>query len=118
MARLKRGDRKKTIIAVAIKDRETLHDCYMPYVKNGGLFIKGRTEYDLGDEVFILLDLMDETEKIPVAGKVAWVAREGVKHPHRPGVGVAFNDPDNLARDKIETLLVGLPATSAATATM
>ena len=116
MARLNRGDRKKTIISVAIKDRESLHDCYMPFVQNGGLFITGRTEYDLGDEVFILLDLMNETDKIPVAGKVAWVAREGVKHPHKPGMGVAFNDPDNLAKIKIENLLVGMP--EAATATM
>ena len=29
--------------------------------------------YRLGDEVFMLLNLMDEAEKLPVAGKVVWI---------------------------------------------
>ena len=55
----------------------------------------------------MLLNLMDETEKIPLAGKVVWVAKKGVKSPHTAGVGIQFMDPDNLAKDKIETYLAG-----------
>lgn len=57
--------------------------------------------------MFILLTLMDEAEKIPVAGKVIWIAKKGVKQPHAPGVGIQFTDPDNVAKDKIETYLAG-----------
>ena len=84
-----------------------LHNLFRPFIKNGGLFIANRTEYELGDDVFILLTLMDEAEKIPVAGKVIWIAKKGVKQPHAPGVGVQCTDLDNVARDKIETYLAG-----------
>ncbi len=50
---------------------------------------------------------MDESEKIPVAGRVVWIAKKGVKSPHTPGVGIQFSDPDNIAKDKIETYLAG-----------
>ena len=60
---------------------------------------------------------MDESEKIPVAGKVVWIAKKGVKSPHTPGL--AFNsDPDNIAKDKIETYLAGSIGSANATATM
>ncbi len=113
-----RGGAKKTMIACTIKDKVVLHSNYMPFVKNGGLFIPNRTEYELGDDVFILLNLMDESEKIPVAGKVVWIARKGVKNPHAAGVGVQFSDPDNVAKDKIETYLAGSLGSASQTSTM
>ena len=102
MAKLARGGGKKTMIALTIRDKVVLHNYYMPFIKNGGMFIANRTEYDLEDDVFILLSLMDEAEKIPVAGKVVWIARSGVKSPHIPGVGIQFSDPDNIAKDKMK----------------
>lgn len=113
-----RGGAKKTMIALTIKDKVILHDYYMPFIKNGGLFIANRTEYELGDDVFILLNLMDEAEKIPVAGKVIWIARKGVKRPHKAGVGVQFSDPENIARGKIETYLAGSLGAANSTSTM
>ena len=118
MGRLARGGAKKTMIALTIKDKAVLHNYYMPFIKNGGLFIANRTEYELGDDVFILLNLMDESEKITVAGKVVWIARKGVKSPHTPGIGIQFTEPDNLAKDKIETYLMGSIGSANATATM
>ena len=55
MGSLARGGAKKTMIALTIKDKVVLHNCYMPFIRNGGLFIANRTEYELGDDVFILL---------------------------------------------------------------
>ena len=118
MGKLVRGGAKKTMIAVTIKDKVALHNYYMPFIQNGGLFIINRADYELGDDVFILLNLMDETEKIPVAGKVVWIAKKGVKSPHSPGVGIQFSDPGNLAKDKIETYLAGALGSANSTATM
>jgi type IV pilus assembly protein PilZ len=118
MGKLSRGGGKKTMIALTIKDKVVLHNNYMPFIKDGGLFIANRTEYELGDDVFILLSLMDETEKIPVAGKVVWIAKKGVKSPHTAGVGIQFSDPDNVAKDKIETYLAGSLNSTTSTATM
>jgi type IV pilus assembly protein PilZ len=61
---------------------------------------------------------MDEAEKIPVAGKVIWIATKSVKRPHNPGVGIQFSDPDNIARGKIETYPAGSLGSLNSTATM
>ena len=118
MVKLARGGAKKAMIALKIKDKVVLHNYYMPFIKNGGLFIANRTEYELGDDVFILLNLMDKSEKIPVSGKVVWIAKKGVKSPHTPGGGIQFSDPDNIAKDEIETYLAVSLGSANATATM
>ncbi len=79
----------------------------MPFVQNGGLFIPTGKSYKLGDEVFMLLNLMDEPEKIPVAGKVVWVTPKGAQGNRAAGIGVQFSDQDNTAVNKIETYLAG-----------
>ena len=67
------------ILSLTIKDKSVLYAAYMPFIKNGGLFIPTSKQYQLGDEVFMLLKLMDEPEKIPVAGKVVWVTPKGAQ---------------------------------------
>jgi type IV pilus assembly protein PilZ len=64
---------KPGLLTLTIKDKSALYLAYMPFVKNGGLFIPTNSNYRLGDEVFMLLNLMGEDEKLPVAGKVIWV---------------------------------------------
>lgn len=61
------------ILSLTIKDKAVLYAAYMPFIKHGGLFIPTNKSYTMGDEVFMLLSLMDEPEKIPVAGKVIWI---------------------------------------------
>lgn len=102
----RRGSRNG-ILSLAIKDKAVLYAAYMPFVRNGGLFIPTNKEYGLGDEVFMLLNLMDEPEKIPVAGKVIWVTPNGAQGTRAAGIGVQFNDQDEQARAKIETYLAG-----------
>ena len=84
----------------------------------GGLFIPTNKSDKLGDEVFMLLNLMDEPQKIPVAGKVAWVTSQGAQSNRAAGVGVQFNDGDNTARSRIETHLAGALKSDRPTHTM
>jgi type IV pilus assembly protein PilZ len=102
----RRGTRNG-ILSLAIKDKAVLHAAYMPFLRNGGLFIPTKKEYELGDEVFMLLSLMDESEKIPVAGKVVWITPKAAQSNRAAGIGVQFNDQDDVARAKIETYLAG-----------
>lgn len=95
------------ILSLAIKDKAVLYAAYMPFVRNGGLFIPTQKAYDLGDEVFMLLNLMDEAEKVPVAGKVVWITPKGAQGNRAAGIGVQFNDHDDMARGKIEIHLAG-----------
>jgi len=42
------------ILSLTIKDKSVLYAAYMPFIKNGGLFIPTNKSYRLGDEVFML----------------------------------------------------------------
>ena len=95
------------ILTLTIKDKAVLYAAYMPFIINGGLFIPTAKNYHLGDEVFLLLNLMDEPEKIPVAGKVIWVTPKGAQGNSAAGIGVQFNEEDETAKNKIETYLAG-----------
>ena len=99
---------QQRILSFAIKDRNALYQSYMPFVKNGGLFIPTTKRYQLGDEIFLLLQLMEEPDRIPVAGRVIWVTPVGAEGNRTVGVGVQFNEQDKgVARRKIEECLAG-----------
>ena len=110
---------RQGILSLTIKDKGALYSAYMGYVKNGGLFIPTNKSYKIGDEVFMLLTLMEETEKLPVAGKVVWITPKGAQNNRPAGIGVQFSDQDNgAARNKIETYLAGAMTSDRPTHTM
>ena len=99
---------RQGILSLTIKDKSALYAAYMPFVKNGGLFIPTPKVYKVGDEVFMLLTLMEEAEKIPIAGKIVWITPIGAQGNRASGIGVQFSDQDKgTARNKIETYLAG-----------
>jgi len=113
------GQARQSILALTIKDKNALYAAYMPFVVNGGLFIPTNKQYKLGDEVFMLLTLLDETAKLPVAGKIIWITPVGCQGNHAAGVGVQFSDQDNgQAQKKIETYLAGALSSDRPTHTM
>jgi type IV pilus assembly protein PilZ len=112
------GGARNGILSLTIKDKAVLYAAYMPFVKNGGMFIPTSKSYKLGDEVFMLLSLMEESEKIPVAGKVIWITPKGAQGNRATGIGVQFTDHDNTAVTKIETYLAGSLSSDKPTHTM
>ncbi len=99
---------RQGILSLTIKDKSALYAAYMPFINGGGLFIPTKKSYQLGDEVFMLLTLMDEPEKIPVAGKIVWITPVGAQGNRAAGIGVQFSDQDEgAARNKIEGYLAG-----------
>lgn len=95
------------ILSLTIKDKAVLYSAYMPFIRHGGLFIPTAKDYKLGEEIFLLLSLMDEPEKIPVAGKVVWITPKGAQGNRAAGIGVQFSDQDDTARRTIENYLAG-----------
>jgi len=96
-----------------------LYAAYMPYVKGGGLFIPTNKPFKIGEEVFMLLSLIDDPMKLKVVGHVVWVTPAA--QAGRPqGVGVQFSEKDGglEARNKIENLLGSALKSSRATHTM
>jgi type IV pilus assembly protein PilZ len=113
------GGGRQGILSLTIKDKNALYAAYMQYVKNGGLFIPTNKKYNLGDEVFMLLTLMEENERIPVAGKIIWITPLGAEGNRAAGIGVQFSDQDGgIARSKIETYLAGALQSDRQTHTM
>ena len=97
---------RQRILSFAIKDKAGLHAAYMPFIRNGGLFIPTDKRYSLGDELFLLLQLMDEKERIPVAGTVVWITPLGAEGNRQAGLGIRFSEQDKgNARRKIEEYL-------------
>jgi len=107
------------VLSLVIKDKNALYAAYMPFVRGGGLFIPSNKPYKLGDEIFMLLTLMDNKEKIPVAGHVVWVTPAGAQGGRAAGVGIQFSEKDSgIARNKIEGLLAGTLQSDKPTHTM
>jgi len=94
------GGNKPGLLTLTIKDKSALYLAYMPFVKNGGLFIPTNSNYRLGDEVFMLLNLMGEDEKLPVAGRVIWVTPKGAQGKRTAGIGVQFSEQDRGRRKR------------------
>lgn len=112
------GNARNGILSLTIRDKAVLYAAYMPFIQGGGLFIPTNKSYKLGDEVFMLLSLMDEPEKIPVAGKVIWVTPKGAQGNRAAGIGVQFSGEDDSASSKIENYLAGSLESARPTHTM
>lgn len=98
---------RQGILSVSIQDKALLYSAYMPFLDNGGLFVPTNKRYSIGDEVFMLLTLMDEPEKIPIAGRVVWITPAGAQGNREAGIGVQFSAQDAAANAKIENHLGG-----------
>ena len=96
---------KPGVLSLAIKEKSALYAAYMPYVKGGGLFIPTNKSFKIGEEVFMLLSLVDDPMKLKVVGKVVWLTP--VAQANRPqGIGVQFSEKDGgiEVKNKIEAI--------------
>ncbi len=98
---------RQGILSLTIKDKAVLYAAYMPFLQNGGLFVPTSKEYSIGDDIFMLLTLMEESEKIPIAGRVVWITPAGAQGNRQAGIGVQFSEQDAAANAKIENHLGG-----------
>ncbi|MCS4503333.1 hypothetical protein KBTX_01945 [wastewater metagenome] len=119
MTQSNRGGGRQGILSLSIRDKNALYAAYMGFIRNGGLFVPTTKRYEIGDEVFILLTLMEESEKIPVVGRVVWITPQGAQGNRTAGIGVQFTEKDGgPARNKIETYLAGTLESERPTHTM
>jgi type IV pilus assembly protein PilZ len=107
------------ILPVTLREKSALYAAYMPFVKNGGLFVATHRSYRLGDEIILILALMEESERIPVPGKVVWITPKAAEGYRTPGIGVSFSEDDGGAtRLRIENYLAGIVEAERATYTL
>ena len=70
-------------------------------------FVATNKAYNLGDEIYLILSLLDDPNKYPVAGKVVWSTPAGAGNNKAQGIGVHFPEDESGLRIKqrVEELL-------------
>ncbi len=98
---------RPSVIQLAIKEKAALYAAYIPAFTHGGIFVPTTREYKLGEDVYVLLSLPDETQRYPIAGKVAWVNPPHAGGDRKQGVGIHFPPEEKSLelRNKIEYIL-------------
>lgn len=101
---------RPSVLSLNINSKSALYAAYMPLLRNGGIFIPTTRNYAMGDEVFMLLSLMDDPAKLPIAGTVVWITPVGAQNNKAQGIGVHFKSDESgvEARRRIEGLLGGV----------
>ncbi len=105
------------ILPIRIDDLSVLQSAYMPFLKNGGLFISsGNTfqsdsnlleKFQLNSRAFLILQLLNETEKLVITSKVAWITPVRTRIGQCSGLGFQFENANSVIKARIESLLVG-----------
>ena len=103
---------RPSVIQLSIKEKAALYAAYIPLFAEGGVFIPTSREYVLGDDVYVLLSLPEDTQRYPVAGKVAWVTPPKAAGGRTQGVGIVFpkDEKSRTLKLKIEEILGALTA--------
>jgi type IV pilus assembly protein PilZ len=111
---------RPSVLSLAIMEKAALYAAYMPFLKNGGIFVPTAKPYKLGDEIYLILALMDDANKYPIAGKVAWITPPGANNNKAQGIGVHFptDETGKRAKLRIEEILGAALRSARATHTL
>jgi len=96
---------KNKILKLSIKDISSLSDRYIKQFKFGGIFITNESNFELGDEIFLVLNLEWIDESLAINSTVSYLSNSS--SAFQPGIAVSFNN-DKIAIDsknKIEKIL-------------
>ncbi|MDR2334099.1 PilZ domain-containing protein [Diaphorobacter ruginosibacter] len=98
---------RPSVMQLAIKEKAALYAAFIPFFEDGGVFVPTAKDYRLGDDVYVLLTLPDDTQRYPVAGKVAWVTPARASGNRTQGIGIQFpkDDKSRALRARIEEVL-------------
>ena len=98
---------RPSVIQLAIKEKAALYAAYIPMFAEGGIFIPTTREHRLGDDLYVLLTLLDDPQRYPVAGKVAWITPPRAAGNRTQGVGIRFpkDEKSEQLKARIEQLL-------------
>ena len=105
-------------INVEFQSDHDLYISYMPFLKEGGVFIRTAEPYELGAEVELNILLPDSLEPSMVKGVVCWLTPTGAQNGTPVGVGVGFTEDPDKIRNQIEQSIARQLSSSEPTLTM
>ena len=93
---------------LTLADKKQLYVAYMPFIKDGGLFIVSNKSHEIYAPIKVTLKLLAEPTEYNIEGQVIWINPKGAQGELPQGFGIQFlNKGSRVVRDKIETLLAG-----------
>ena len=98
---------RPSVIQLAIKEKAALYAAYISVFTEGGIFIPSTRDYRLGDDIYVLITLPHDTQRYPIAGKVAWITPARASANRTQGIGIRFPKDEKASdlRSKIEMIL-------------
>jgi type IV pilus assembly protein PilZ len=108
------------VFTLVIRSKAALYAAWIPLLRGGGIFLPSNRAHALGEEVLILLSLLDDPNKIPLQGNVAWINPAHSAGNRPQGIGVQLQDSEvgRALRKKVEGLLSGALQSSRPTHTI
>jgi len=73
-----------------IKNQLELNLSYMPFIKDGGLFIPTPQSFSIGDKISVNLQLPGQKERHLIEGKIVWITPKNALYQIFPGIGIQF----------------------------
>ena len=92
---------RPSVLQLAIREKSGLFAAYMPFLENGGIFVPTNKTYRLGEEIYLILMLLGDQQRYPVAGKVVWITPQGAGNNKTQGIGVHFPADESGKRVKM-----------------
>ena len=98
---------RPSVVQLAIKEKGALYAAYIPLFTEGGMFIPTARGYQLGEDIYVLLTLPEDTQRYPIAGRVAWVTPARAAGNRTQGVGIQFpkDEKSRQLKARIEEIL-------------
>lgn len=111
---------RPSVLSLPIKEKAALYAAYLPFLFNGGIFVPTTKPYKLGEEIYLILTLLDDPTKYPIAGEIAWITPTSANNGKTQGIGVHFTADEGGVRVKqrIEELLGSALGSTRATHTL
>jgi len=100
------GAARPSVMSLAIRDQAGLAAAYMPFVQGCGLFVPTTRQANLGDDLYLIMTLLDDPNKYAVPGKVVWITPAGTAgRPQGLGIQFANNEAGEQVRARFENLI-------------
>lgn len=108
------------VFTLVIRSKAALYAAWMPLLKGGGIFLPSNRSHSLGEEVLVLLSLLDDPNKIPLQGTIAWInpAHSAGNRPQGIGIQLHESEVTRELKKKVEGLLAGALQSSRPTHTI
>lgn len=111
---------RPAVYTLAIRSKAALYNAWMPLLRGGGLFVPTSELPKLGDDVLLIITLLEEPERVAAHGKVAWVnpANGSGQRPAGFAAQLPETDACKALKHKVESLLAGALSSSRPTYTL